>query len=70
MAIEFLGPLALVALGARSWRNVVALGLAIVSVAILTEIRFEGVPLRFRLRVRQLRAVHALHRAGAWQCPR
>ncbi len=46
-AIEFLGPIALVALGVRSWRNVVALGLAIVGVGILTEIRFEGEPLGF-----------------------
>ena len=48
-AIEFLGPIALATLGVRSWRNVVALGLAIVGVGVLTEVRIEGEPLGFAL---------------------
>jgi inner membrane transporter RhtA len=41
-AIEFLGPIALAALGLRSARNVVALALAVVGVAILTDARIAG----------------------------
>jgi inner membrane transporter RhtA len=44
-AIEFLGPVALAAFGARSRRNAIALALAIVGVAALTEIRLAGEPL-------------------------
>jgi inner membrane transporter RhtA len=46
-AIEFLGPVALAAIGVRSGRNLVSLGLAIGGVAALTKIRLEGEPLGF-----------------------
>jgi inner membrane transporter RhtA len=46
-AIEFLGPLGLAALGVRSRRNLVALGLAVGGVYLLTDIRIEGEPLGF-----------------------
>ena len=46
-AIEFLGPLGLAALGVRSRRNVLALGLAVVGVYLLTDIRIAGEPLGF-----------------------
>ena len=46
-AIEFLGPLALAALGVRSRRNLVALGLAVGGVYLLTDIRIAGEPLGF-----------------------
>lgn len=48
-AIEFLGPIALAAIGARGRRNLLALGLAIIGVAMLTEVRLEGEPLGFAL---------------------
>ena len=46
-AIEFLGPIGLAAIGARSARNVVALLVAIVGVAILTDVRIENAPLGY-----------------------
>lgn len=46
-AIEFLGPLGLAAVGLRSRRNVVALGLAVGGVYLLTDIRIAGEPLGF-----------------------
>lgn len=46
-AIEFLGPIALAAHGTRSRRNLLALGLAIVGVGALSEVRLEGEPLGF-----------------------
>ena len=46
-AIEFLGPLGLAALGVRSRRNVLALGLAVGGVYLLTDIRIAGQPLGF-----------------------
>ena len=46
-AIEFLGPVALAALGGRSGRNLVALMMAITGVALLTNVRFEGEPAGF-----------------------
>jgi inner membrane transporter RhtA len=46
-AIEFMGPIALAALGARSARNVAALAAAIAGVAILTDARLEGAPLGY-----------------------
>jgi len=46
-AIEFLGPLVLAALGVRSRRNVLALGLAVAGVYLLTDIRIAGEPLGF-----------------------
>lgn len=46
-AIEFLGPLGLAALGVRSRRNVLALGLAMGGVYLLTDIRIAGEPLGF-----------------------
>jgi inner membrane transporter RhtA len=46
-AIEFLGPIALAAIGARGRRNLLALGLAIAGVVMLTEVRLEGEPLGF-----------------------
>jgi inner membrane transporter RhtA len=48
-AIEFLGPIALAALGARSRRNVAALALAVGGVALLTRVRLEGQPLGLAL---------------------
>ncbi len=41
-AIEFLGPIGLAALGARSARNLAALIVAVAGVAILTDLRLEG----------------------------
>lgn len=41
-AIEFLGPIGLAAVGLRSRRNLVALGVAAAGVALLTQIRLEG----------------------------
>jgi inner membrane transporter RhtA len=46
-AIEFLGPIALAAIGARTPRNVVALLLAAGGGWILTDVRFGGQPLGF-----------------------
>jgi inner membrane transporter RhtA len=46
-AIEFLGPIALAALGARTRRNIVALLLAIGGVWLLTDVRFSGQPSGF-----------------------
>lgn len=46
-AIEFLGPIALAALGLRSRRNLLALGLAVAGVALLTDVRIVGEPLGF-----------------------
>lgn len=46
-AIEFLGPIALAALGARTRRNIAALLLAIGGVWLLTDVRFGGQPLGF-----------------------
>jgi inner membrane transporter RhtA len=44
-AIEFLGPIALAAAGARSARNLGALALAVLGVVQLTDIRWSGEPL-------------------------
>ncbi len=46
-AIEFLGPIALAALGVRSQRNVVALALAIAGVWMLTDARWVAEPLGY-----------------------
>jgi inner membrane transporter RhtA len=46
-AIEFLGPIALAAMGARSGRNIAALLLALGGVWCLSEIRLAGHPLGF-----------------------
>lgn len=46
-AIEFLGPIALAALGARTRRNIAALFLAVDGVWLLTDVRFSGQPLGF-----------------------
>src|SRR5215469_950671 len=46
-AIEFLGPIALAALGARTFRNIAALLLAVGGVWLLTDVRFAGQPLGF-----------------------
>jgi len=46
-AIEFLGPIALAALGMRSPRNMVALFGAIAGVAMLTDVRLEGAALGY-----------------------
>lgn len=46
-SIEFLGPIALAALGARTRRNVAALLLAVGGVWLLTDVRFGGQPLGF-----------------------
>ena len=46
-AIEFLGPIGLAAVGARSIRNIAALVIAVGGVAILTDVRIEGAPLAY-----------------------
>jgi inner membrane transporter RhtA len=46
-AIEFVGPVVLAALGARSARNVAALGLVIAGGAALLDVRLAGEPLGF-----------------------
>lgn len=46
-AIEFLGTLALAALGARTRRNLAALALAVAGVAVLTELRLNAAPVGF-----------------------
>ncbi len=46
-AIEFLGPIALAALGLRTVRNVLAMLLAVGGVYLLTDVRIEGEPLGF-----------------------
>ncbi|MGH7706554.1 MAG: EamA family transporter [Vulcanimicrobiaceae bacterium] len=46
-AIEFLGPIALAALGARTKRNVFALATAVAGVVILTDVRLAVVPLGY-----------------------
>ena len=46
-AIEFLGPIALAAAGARTPRNVIALLLAIAGVYLLTQVRWFGEPLGY-----------------------
>jgi inner membrane transporter RhtA len=43
-AIEFLGPIALAALGLRTRRNLAALALAVAGVALLTDVRIAGAP--------------------------
>jgi inner membrane transporter RhtA len=46
-AIEFLGPIALAALGLRGRRNSLALALAVAGVVLLTQVRFAGTPLGY-----------------------
>lgn len=46
-AIEFLGPILLAAIGARTRRNALALGLAVAGVWLLTDVRLAGQPLGF-----------------------
>ena len=46
-AIEFLGVVVLAAAGARTRRNVLALGLAVAGVAALTDVRLAGEPIGF-----------------------
>src|SRR5260221_10565622 len=46
-AIEFLGPIALAVVGARSRRNAGALALAVAGVWLLTDVRLVGQPLSF-----------------------
>jgi inner membrane transporter RhtA len=46
-AIEFLGPIALAAVGARTRRNVTALFIAIGGVYLLTQVRLSGEPLGY-----------------------
>jgi inner membrane transporter RhtA len=46
-AIEFLGPIAVAALGLRGARNLAALGLAVAGVLLLTDVRLTGSPLGF-----------------------
>ena len=48
-AIEFLGPIALAAVGVRDRRNVLALILAVIGVALLTDVRIAGEPIGFAL---------------------
>jgi inner membrane transporter RhtA len=45
--IEFLGPVALAAFGARTRRNMAALGLAVTGVYLLTDVRLAAEPLGF-----------------------
>ncbi|MBM7786994.1 EamA family transporter [Tenggerimyces flavus] len=44
-ALEFLGPIVLAAVGLRSWRNVLALLLAVGGVVLLVDVRWAGSPL-------------------------
>lgn len=46
-AIEFIGPILLALIGSLSWRNLVALGLAVTGVYLLTDVRFAGEPIGF-----------------------
>ncbi|MBR0798738.1 EamA family transporter [Bradyrhizobium jicamae] len=46
-AVEFLGPIALAALGIRTRRNLVALMLAVAGVFVLTDVRIAGEPLGY-----------------------
>jgi len=46
-AIEFLGPIGLAALGARTLRNGLAVVVAVAGVAILTDVRLAGAPLGY-----------------------
>ena len=62
-AIEFLRSIVLAAAGARTRRNAAALALAVGGVYLLTDVRLAGEPLGLRVRLRQRRAVRALHRA-------
>ncbi len=48
-AIEFLGPIALAALGARTARNLLALALAVCGVYLLADVRLAGQPVGFAL---------------------
>lgn len=48
-AIEFLGPVALAAIGLRGKRNAVALALAVAGVALLTKVGFTGEPVGYAL---------------------
>lgn len=48
-AIEFLGPIALAAIGARTGRNIIALLLAVGGVWLLTDVRLSGQPVGFLL---------------------
>ena len=48
-AIEFLGPIALAAIGLRTPRNLAALALAVAGVAVLTDARIAGAPLAYVL---------------------
>lgn len=50
-AIEFLGPIALAALGVRTRRNALALGAAVVGVGCLADVRLAGEPLGFAFAV-------------------
>ena len=62
-AIEFLPVVGLAALGARTRRNFAALALAVVGVYLVTGVQIAARAARRRVRVRQRRAVRALHRA-------
>ena len=62
-AIEFLGTVILAAAGARTPRNALALILTTAGVAAITAVRITGAAARVRLRLRELRAVHGVHRA-------
>jgi inner membrane transporter RhtA len=46
-ALEFLGPIVLAAIGARTRRNVLALAVAVAGVWLLTDVRLAGTPLGF-----------------------
>jgi inner membrane transporter RhtA len=69
-AIEFVGPIALAALGARSRRNVAALALAVAGVAFLTRVRLEGQPLGLALAFANaalfVLSVVLAHRVARW----
>ncbi len=64
-AIEFLPVIALAAVGARTLRNAVALGLAVTGVYLLTDVRLGNDTVGVRFRVRQRRLVRRLHRPCA-----
>jgi hypothetical protein len=61
-AIEFIGPIALAALGARTPRNISALVLAAAGGWLLAHARLAGGTARLPVRICKLHSLHAVHR--------
>ena len=64
-AIEFVPVIALAALGARTRRNAAALGLAVIGVYLLTDVRLEGEPVGLAFAFANALLFADLHRARA-----